>query len=58
MSFLRGKYLYEHKTYPKASVMTFSGEYLDETAAYSAGWIYMYSLTDKWDNWPKRSDGN
>jgi len=44
--------LYEDRSYPYASVSAYSGEYLDETTAYSWGWIYMYPSTDGSDYWP------
>lgn len=52
-SIFGGKWLYEKRSYPYAVVYTYLGEYLDGASAYSSGWIYMYSSTDDWDNWPK-----
>ena len=46
------KLLFEERSYPKAEIWAFSGEYVDESTAYSSGWIYMLTTTDDSDHWP------
>ena len=51
-SFLGIVVLYQSSSGPSTSVSAYSGEYVSSSSAYTSGYVYMSSTTEKDDYWP------